>query len=89
MNQCPSCQQSALSWWRKLCLGPLNQATCRQCGQRVSISWWSLWLHSLIHFVLFLGRLAGTNAVMWLAIGTVIVICLFVEYRFIPLIPKR
>ena len=38
-RKCPTCGGDAASWLRKLLLGPGFSTACRQCGERVSLSW--------------------------------------------------
>ena len=37
MFKCPHCNEPAVSWLRKMFLGPALPATCRSCGKKVGV----------------------------------------------------
>ena len=42
MLRCPYCHRQALTFWRKLWLGPSKSIPCSSCGASISVSWWVL-----------------------------------------------
>jgi transcription elongation factor Elf1 len=40
--ECPYCGRPAVSMMRKLILGPITSATCKTCGERISVSYLSI-----------------------------------------------
>jgi prepilin signal peptidase PulO-like enzyme (type II secretory pathway) len=42
MFTCPHCGQPGISALRKLALGPALPATCRSCGKKVGVPYWSV-----------------------------------------------
>jgi hypothetical protein len=44
---CPHCGRATIPLWRRLCLGPAWPTICSDCGRRVGVPWWSVWLVGL------------------------------------------
>ncbi len=40
--ECPHCHQQAMTPFGKACLGPARSVPCAACGERVSVSWYSM-----------------------------------------------
>ena len=42
MHNCPHCNQPGITALRKICLGPACPATCKACGQKITVPYWSV-----------------------------------------------
>ena len=52
MYKCPHCGQPGILWLSKMFLGPIRPTTCCACGQKVGVSWKSMFPVILIVVVL-------------------------------------
>jgi hypothetical protein len=71
-----------------MCLGPAVPATCKQCGEKVGVPYWSMWTVLPFVVAIFFASLAGSlviKIVLWL-VGFLIM--LFCHLRFVPLIKR-
>ncbi len=83
MYDCPHCGKTAMSWLTKSFLGPGRSVKCRECGKRVSVSWWSM----IVIVPLIIGLVVGGSIaiVVWIA-GMVIAVA--VQLFFVPLVAR-
>ena len=90
MYKCPHCGMPGISVWRKLNIGLYNPTICKQCGNKVGIPYYVLFIMipfiiTTVSIVLFV----VDNIVLIIAIcvvGTLIWSGIFLKY--VPLVPK-
>ena len=64
--RCPHCGRPGVSGLRKLFLGPVTWATCRECGKRVSVSYLSvLWIIPSWALVIWLAMTPLSEEPIW------------------------
>ncbi len=88
MHVCPHCQKPGISFARRMCLGPVNPATCRVCGGKVGVPYSSMW--TVFPFVAAIGAATFVGsfplkAALWAAGFVAMSIC---HLKLVPLIRR-
>jgi hypothetical protein len=87
--ECPHCHKPTIPAWRKMMIGPVTSATCRECGGKVSVPWSAMW--TLIPFLAAIlitpyFKSNELSVVLWVA-GAMVMGLLY--HFFVPLIARR
>jgi hypothetical protein len=86
MFDCPHCGKPAISWFTKSWLGPGRSATCRECGEKLSVSWLSLiaMIPMVIGFML-VGIGGNSNSPL---LGIALIAISYAAFMMVPLVPR-
>lgn len=95
---CPHCGRATIPLWRRFCLGPAWPTVCSDCGRRVGVPWWSMWLGGLVGglgsgFAFLVGPARRTLTVETrLEVGILLVgalaLLLVASVRWVPLVRR-
>ena len=89
MYKCPHCGKPGISVWRKLCLGPLIPAICKQCGNEVGVPYSAIFFIFPFIIATVLAVIYIDSITLKIAILAVVAIIESVIYlKYVPLIPK-
>jgi len=90
MYKCPHCGKPGISVWRKLCLGPLIPAICKQCGNEVWVPYSSAMFVMIPVIIATVLTVIYIDSIMLkIAICVVVAIIGSVIYlKYVPLVPK-
>ena len=88
-HQCPHCGELGISELRRMCLGPALPTSCRICGKRVGVPWWSMAMALPVFIALGLATFIEGSAVVSFWIGGLGVLGMCVLWAsFVPLIKR-
>ncbi len=86
--QCPLCGQQAISFARKMRLGPAIAAKCRSCGKKAGVPW-----HAMVVIIPFAAAIIASDFVESIALKSLLWIVGFllssiIHIVWVPLIPR-
>jgi endogenous inhibitor of DNA gyrase (YacG/DUF329 family) len=89
MYKCPHCGKPGIPVWRKLCMGPIISANCKQCGREVGVPYSSIlyilpFMAAMVLTIIYLDPIE-IKVTVWVALT---IIMLAVYLKFVPLVPK-
>ncbi len=82
-NQCPSCKQEAMGWFKKVTLGPGRTVACQNCNARVTVPVWTIVAVVPIVAAIFL-----FNGSAFIIALLVLTIAMSAVWTFVPLVEK-
>lgn len=85
MHKCPHCQKPSISTIRKLCLGPALATRCKQCNNKVGVSYSKSFIATIPLFVA-LALSISYNSPIPILIGFIITSIIYIKW--VPLIKK-
>ena len=89
MYKCPHCGKPGISVWRKLSLGPLIPAVCKECGGEVGIPYYAMLIVIPFIAVMILALMYLDSTLLKVVVFVVLTLIMsFIYLKFIPLVRR-
>ena len=85
--KCPHCDQPGITFFQKMCLGPIFSTKCKSCGQKVGVPYKAVLAVTIVPLLMlvYVSTLIE-QVIIWVILwGAGSIIMLFIHMKYVPL----